>query len=181
MRLLRMTALVRMLANEINQVQAMDREVASAVDIEQDLAPPALEGDRSAQLAALARRYAKLRLKRGELFVSNLFADPAWDMLIDLFAAAHEGRVVTVTSVCIAAAVPSTTALRWLSLIEREGLVARKADPADKRRTIVRITPLAEQAMAIWFGHLMDSPLGRIVGPPAAPVARAFSSSSSTL
>jgi hypothetical protein len=57
---------------------------------------------------------AFLRL-RSQHFVPALFADPAWDILLDLAAARIDGRMVAVSSLCIAAAVPATTALRWIT------------------------------------------------------------------
>jgi hypothetical protein len=65
------------------------------------------------ELAALARRYLRHRRER-ERLLPDLFADPAWDILLDLFAASIERRPVSVSSACVAAAVPPTTALRWI-------------------------------------------------------------------
>ena len=47
------------------------------------------------------------------MFGEGLFADPAWDIMLDLFAARIEGKDITVSSAGIAACVPPTTALRW--------------------------------------------------------------------
>ncbi len=44
------------------------------------------------------------------------------------------------TDVCVAAAVPQTTALRWIGTLEREGLIDRRPDPRDSRRVIVRLS-----------------------------------------
>ena len=44
-------------------------------------------------------------------FAQDLFADPAWDMLLDLFQAEISQLRVPVSSLCIAAAVPATAAL----------------------------------------------------------------------
>jgi hypothetical protein len=51
---------------------------------------------------------------RSRYFREDLFADPAWDMLLDLLQAEIAQLRVPVSSLCIAAAVPATTALRWL-------------------------------------------------------------------
>jgi hypothetical protein len=58
--------------------------------------------------------YRKRRL-RGMMFESAyLFADPAWDILIDLFIASEEDQRISVSSACIGSAVPTTTALRYI-------------------------------------------------------------------
>jgi hypothetical protein len=43
---------------------------------------------------------------REQFFGPDLFADPAWDILLDLYAARLEQQRVAVSSLCIAAAVP---------------------------------------------------------------------------
>lgn len=104
--------------------------------------------------AVIARKILRRRRAREQFFDDNLFADPAWDMLLDLFAASLEGKAVYVSSACIAAAVPLTTAQRWLRELERVGLVERQHDPADKRRVFVRITSRGQVSMMRWIEAL---------------------------
>lgn len=104
-------------------------------------------------LANLARRYLRHRRER-ERLLPDLFADPAWDMLLDLFAATIERRQVSVSSACIAAAVPPTTALRWIGTLEARGLLVRVADPADRRCTHLRLAESGERAIARWLTGL---------------------------
>lgn len=80
------------------------------------------------------------RRHRIKFFDSGYFGEPGWDILLDLFIARADGRQISVTSACIAADVPPTTALRWVSILEEEGLVGRKSDAFDKRRTWLFIT-----------------------------------------
>src|SRR3546814_1843272 len=48
-------------------------------------------------------------------------SDPAWDMLLDLYLAAERNtRPVSISSLCIASAVPATTALRWIKTFRSE-------------------------------------------------------------
>ena len=62
--------------------------------------------------AETASRYLKLRANRDNIADAQLLSDPAWDMLLDLYAARLEGRRVSVSSLCIAAAVPPTSISR---------------------------------------------------------------------
>jgi hypothetical protein len=102
--------------------------------------------------AELARQLYRDRRRRGEIFeTQRLFGEPAWDILLDLFVAAKEGRRVSVTSACIGAAVPSTTGLRWLTILEQEGLILRETDPRDARRTYVRISARGYAGMVEFF------------------------------
>lgn len=100
----------------------------------------------------LARQTYDDRRRRNKIFQSDeLFGEPAWDILLDLFIAAKERRRVSVTSACIGSAVPSTTALRWISILERQGFLSREADPGDARRVYVRLSPRGYEAMLEYF------------------------------
>ncbi|MDE2403467.1 MAG: winged helix DNA-binding protein [Sphingomonadales bacterium] len=113
-------------------------------------------GERAAggglQLGVIARRAYGDRRRRAAVFGDEaLFGEPAWDVLLDLFVAAQEGKRVAVTSACIGAAVPATTALRWLAVLERKGLVRREADADDARRVFVRLSGEGFRRMAAYF------------------------------
>lgn len=70
----------------------------------------------------------------------GLFGEPGWDILLDLYIAECRRTEIQVSSVCLDAGVPSTTILRWIARLEREGLIYRVADNADARRRYVRLT-----------------------------------------
>ena len=98
------------------------------------------------------RSTIRARRLRDQHFAPELFADPAWDMLLDLYAARLEGRRVSVSSLCIAAAVPPTTALRWIGTMHDANLFGREPDPTDKRRAHITLTDRAAAAMRGYFG-----------------------------
>jgi Winged helix DNA-binding domain len=100
------------------------------------------------------RRLIRMRRLRDSFFRTDLFADPAWDMLLDLFAAHIEGDRVAVSSLCIAAAVPQTTALRWITTMVEAGLFVRQADPLDGRRIFIQLSEAAGLAMARYFAAI---------------------------
>ncbi len=93
------------------------------------------------------RRVIRARRLRAEFFEGDLFADPAWDMLLDLYAADLEHRQISVSSLCIAAAVPPTTALRWIGTLNEAGLFDRRADPSDRRRAYIALSDGARRGM----------------------------------
>ncbi len=103
---------------------------------------------------ALVRRVIKARQARSRFFNAELFADPAWDMLLDLAAARAEGARVCVTSLCIAAAVPPTTALRWIGQMVDAGLLVRVQDFDDRRRAFIALSDSAAEAMARYFAEV---------------------------
>jgi DNA-binding MarR family transcriptional regulator len=91
---------------------------------------------------------------RSRFFAEELFADPAWDMLLDLLQAELAQLRVPVSSLCIAAAVPATTALRWLKTMTNQGLFVRRADPHDGRRVFVELDPAASLALRRYFAEV---------------------------
>ena len=69
------------------------------------------------------RQIVRVRRARDRIFSSVLFADPAWDILLDLTLARLEGNSISVSSAAIAASVPTSTALRWLKHLMDAGLI----------------------------------------------------------
>jgi DNA-binding MarR family transcriptional regulator len=64
-------------------------------------------------------------------------------MLLDLLQAEIAHLRVPVSSLCIAAAVPATTALRRLKIMAGQGPFVRRPDPHDGRRVFVELAPQA--------------------------------------
>jgi len=91
------------------------------------------------------------RRLRAKFFDEHLFADPAWDILLDLYRAHLAQQRISVTSVCFGAGVPVSTALRWLNALEERGLARRSQDPLDGRRFFVELTHSGVSAMAAYF------------------------------
>jgi Winged helix DNA-binding domain len=104
------------------------------------------------------RGIIRVRRLRDQFFDSQLFADPAWDMLLDLMAAQLERVQVAVSSLCIAAAVPPTTALRWIKTMTDAGLFERVADPDDGRRIFIQLSESASSAMQRYFNAVAAIP-----------------------
>ncbi len=99
----------------------------------------------------LLRRVISQRQLRAQVFPNDLFSDPAWDILLDLTAAHAEHKRVSVTSLCIASGVPSTTALRWIRILTEAGLLVRLEDTADRRRAFIALSDRGARLMARYF------------------------------
>ena len=100
------------------------------------------------------RQVIRARRLRARYFDEELFADPAWDMLLDLLQAEIAQHRVPVSSLCIAAAVPATTALRWIKTMTDAGLFKRRADPHDGRRVFIELSREASEGMRRYFGEV---------------------------
>jgi hypothetical protein len=104
----------------------------------------------------------KNRIARKRYFEFDyIVGEPCWDMLLDLCISEIEGKKVSVTSVCIASGARPTTALRWVSLLERDKMIEKCEDPSDKRRTFVRISRKTFDDMFGYFKYTTRVKFGR--------------------
>lgn len=116
------------------------------------------EIDQPSVTAKQVRTIISKRRQRERHFDADLFADPAWDMMLDLYACWLDRKRVSVSSLCIAAAVPATTALRWIKLLEKKGHLVRVPDQHDARRIYVALSPAALLELHRYFAQLPDVP-----------------------
>lgn len=99
--------------------------------------------------ALLAKRRARLKF-----FDTDLFFDPSWEIILDLCQSEMMGKRLSVTSLCLGSGVPSTTALRYLRILEDRGYIVRVPDELDKRRSFVTLTDRARDAMTSYLRAL---------------------------
>jgi len=106
------------------------------------------------QQNAAAKLY-RIRRVRDKVFGRpELFADPAWDIILDLLVAERKNKSISVTSACAASSVPPTTALRWLKVLESRGYIDRTEDKMDRRRHFISLTDTTRRAMNQFFVRL---------------------------
>lgn len=99
------------------------------------------------KLATVAMSIYRARRRRSKFFEASLFAEPAWDMLLDLFVASVRGRQVSVSGLCRAADVSEETGLRWIELLESQGLVRRRSVSEDGHLRLVEMSDDGFEAM----------------------------------
>lgn len=145
-------ARLRQLSDEMGRIASTLARLSSGPG-----APAIKPGDGKTEAPAVdaetVRAIIRARRLRSRFFSEELFADPAWDMLLDLLQAEIAQLRVPVSSLCIAAAVPATTALRWIKTMTEQGLFVRRADPHDGRRVFVELAPAASDAMRRYFAE----------------------------
>lgn len=163
--LLRLTEQVGRIAERLEKLSPGQREGGGAFRFESPAQAWRAQGEdqRSAREeeqrprlpeAAVLRRIIKARQARMRHFDADLFADPAWDILLDLAAARAERQQVSVTSLCIAAGVPATTALRWIGQMVDADLLVRVSDPHDRRRAYIALSDNTTDALARYFSEI---------------------------
>ncbi len=116
------------------------------------------QSDQRMEYAKLARKsYATRRKREGIFGQVELFGEPAWDILLDLYVAFVEEKAVSVSSACIGSAAPPTTGLRWLGVLAEKNLIVREPDPEDQRRVMVRLTEHGIDTMDRYFASVSSS------------------------
>ena len=116
--------------------------------------PPASDGPGIEIAVEMVRCVIQARRLRHAIFDKNLFADPAWDMLLVLLEAEIAQRRMTIASLCVAAGVPATTALRWIKVMTDADLFRRREDEDDASRVLVELSSIASQAMRRYFDQI---------------------------
>lgn len=149
---------LQQLSDEVQRIARMLAQLSSASEdrepADQTIAPLAADDTTPMPSSTAVKAMIRARRLRDQYFDAQLFADPAWDMLLDLLLARIEGRLVAVSSLCIAAAVPPTTALRWIKRLTDEGLFRRTADPHDGRRVFIDLTAKTTRQLASYVNAL---------------------------
>jgi DNA-binding MarR family transcriptional regulator len=150
----RSTDRLRQLSDEVSRIASTLARLSTVPGETQRPEPVVPSADVPPVSADTVRSLIRARRLRSRFFEEELFADPAWDMLLDLLQAEIAQLRVPVSSLCIAAAVPATTALRWLKTMTDKGIFLRRADPHDGRRVFVELSPAASQAMRRYFAEV---------------------------
>lgn len=86
------------------------------------------------------RAWAERRARDQAFGDRGLFGEPAWDILLDLAMSESRGQDVPVSSASIGSGIPLTTALRHVQLLIEAGLIEKRVDITDKRRSFLRLT-----------------------------------------
>ena len=110
-----------------------------------------------AKLAEVAQWLYRGRLERRRLFPADLFAEPAWDILLDLFVENTAGKRVPSLDLCAAAMVPPATGLRWIATLREHDLLRRYRVPDDGRFQYVEITEKGYRLMREWLAGWMEA------------------------
>lgn len=102
-----------------------------------------LEQDKPEEVAiavSTAQRLLRVRRAREQLFELPLFADPSWDILLDLYVQRCTGRQTSLSSACLASAAPVSTSMRHLKHLIDNDLIRRDGSGRDQRVQNVELT-----------------------------------------
>lgn len=124
--------------------------LASSVALEPN--SPALKEKLATQLRAIIRA----RAERFDFFPETFFADPAWDILLELSLAEQEQRRVTLTQLYHTSHVPASTAARWIKALTDDGWLRRYDCTRDARVKYIELTDEASSKMRCYLLQTTD-------------------------
>jgi DNA-binding MarR family transcriptional regulator len=136
--------------------------------IREQLMVPAAAADLADKclLKVLVQEILRSRRRRERFFGDELFGEPAWDILLELFSAELAQKKLSVSDACYASAVPHTTALRWVGKLEHDGWIKRTDDPLDGRRSWLLLTDQCSDKMRRFLSNLAIRPIETVLNAP---------------
>jgi hypothetical protein len=138
----------------MSTIQTLAQQVNDAHHVKRVATPrfrPAVKFE--TPLSFYAKHVRKMRLDARSHLPADLFGDPGFDMLIDLFIAREEQTQLSITSIVTAGLTPATTGLRWLAKLEKHALVDRSPDPFDARRSYIGLSESGYSMMTEWLSR----------------------------
>lgn len=100
--------------------------------------------------AARIRHMVGARRMRTQLIAPDLFADPAWDILLEAFAGHLEDARSSFSALSAASGAPQSTASRWIATLVSHGLIVSAPHSAESSERYY-LTPHGYLAMRNYF------------------------------
>lgn len=151
------------LSEEVSRISASLAKLSLGIE-QQTPSVIAQAGDTVEVSEEAVRWLINARNLRARFLPIELFADPAWDMLLELLRAELAHQRIQVSSLCIAANAPATTALRYIKTMVQLGLIVRQPDPFDGRRVHIALTHDTSSALRTYVASIFQSPSARSAG-----------------
>ncbi|MCK8457801.1 MULTISPECIES: MarR family winged helix-turn-helix transcriptional regulator [Sphingomonas] len=107
-----------------------------------------------AELVAQAEEILAERRMRRRFLPAELFHEPAWDMLLALFASRDERLPMNIKALVSMSDAPVTTSQRWIEHLYKLKLIDRVIDPTDRRRVEISLSHSGDQAMRSYLRAL---------------------------
>lgn len=106
-----------------------------------------------------------VRRARSSVLGEGLFSDPAWDILLELYAATLGERTLTASELAQATETPFSTTQRWIVALEQRGLVRSMKDPLKADQVRISLTAEGVSKMEHLSNHWGSAFLSIDAGP----------------
>ncbi len=112
-----------------------------------------IEREKLQQIAvnAAIHFYQSRRARENLCPAENIFGEPAWDILLDLYIRQSHGETVNVRAAAIRCGASPATTLRWFSVLAKAGFVILDSEMSDNHQTIFRLSPEGYEKLTRYF------------------------------
>lgn len=133
----------------VGKLQPEDRAAATEPKREPAVAPGEKDSDLLRQRAVTI---LDNRRKRSAIFGRQMFAEPAWEMILVLYID-DRGRRHTQSSLAEVSGGSRSTGMRWIDYLLNEDLIIRDDHPTDKRRHIVQLSAKGRELVELYLSE----------------------------
>jgi len=116
---------------------------------------PAGNEPNDAALVEHANAVLEQRRLRRQFLPGELFHEPAWDMLLALFASRDDRMPMNIKALVSMSDAPVTTSQRWIEHLHKLKLIDRVTDPTDRRRVEISLSYTGDQQMKAYLRALL--------------------------
>lgn len=138
----------------------MDREDQSSSDEISEAPTPSPanplgpQAQRESRTQAAKRIFEERRMRSHHFTDRDLFGEPAWDILLQLFQGHSNGRGVKIEAVTMTSGLAMTSALRLLEVLERKGLIFAYRGEENPRQIYLRLSSRGLLEMAQYLDRV---------------------------
>lgn len=104
------------------------------------------------ELQNRARKILARRKERIAIFGSPIFGEPAWEMLLWLYAMDTEARQ-SLSRLTELSGSSRSTAVRWIGYLEKKGWLTREPHPTDRRSAFIQLTSLGRRDLERYLSN----------------------------
>jgi len=104
-----------------------------------------------AEFVRVARAVLRRRHERLDLFPADIFGEPAWEMLVELYSSGHRSASDP-RKLAEASGVPASSAKRWIDYLEQNEMLVRGADRGVES---IRLTSKAVRTLDSYFCQIL--------------------------
>lgn len=134
--------------------QALDEVLRSNVGSNIDQEQSHIAACRQTAYETAVKRHRERFAKANNFRNAEIFSDPALDILLDLYIHQSRAEPAAARNVIVSSSGSAATALRWLKVLEKEGLIARSEEPIGGSTGLVRLTEDGFDSMTTYLCEL---------------------------
>jgi DNA-binding MarR family transcriptional regulator len=103
---------------------------------------------------AAVRSFENRRLRAGYFSSHDIFGEPAWDILLDIYIHQFQNEEVNVKNASVGSGARASTKARWLQVLEDQNLISLAQNSADLRSRFIRLTPKGFEIMTRYLNDI---------------------------